>query len=143
MGEIVWGPAIVVKDKRPEWLGDGVPLQWAMVNEGGSYTVYQQARSDTTKNWSGFGYGVAIRLPADHPHYAEKPADTVTIARMTEAEARHYFLGRTEGTNQDRFVALLHELGIICEETISERFTRETGHPVTPAVEAALMWGRT
>lgn len=68
---------------------------------------------------------------------------TVTLKRMTEAEARVAFLKRQPWqSNEQNFVESLRHLGLIREETLAERFTRETGHKVTPAVEAALEWER-
>lgn len=37
-------------------------------------------------------------------------------------------------------ISVLGDLGLIRPETTAERFTRETGHAVTEAVEAALNW---
>jgi hypothetical protein len=65
------------------------------------------------------------------------------VAAMTEADARMRFLSRHIGeTNQDAFVRSLRDLGLIREETLAERFSRETGVAVTDdnreAVERAL-----
>lgn len=80
----------------------------------------------------------------------EPPSDTVTIPRMTEAEAREWYIGLrwrsvTSGSYESAVVGALQSLGIIRDdETPLERFQRETGHTVTddarPAVEAALAW---
>jgi len=58
--------------------------------------------------------------------------DFVAVRRMTEVEARRLFPWSA--------MVGLHALGLIREETLAERFARETGHEVTPAVEAALNW---
>lgn len=65
--------------------------------------------------------------------------DTVTIKRMTEDEARKWINGKW-GTIVS--MAILRDLNLIREETREEQFTRATGHAVTPAVDAALNWGR-
>lgn len=90
----------------------------------------------------------------DEPHLARvevegsAPVEGVFIKRMTNDEA-------TEFANKAAFDGLGHTapcyaasgahaclkaLGLIRPETTAERFTRETGHAVTEAVEAALNW---
>jgi bacterioferritin (cytochrome b1) len=44
-------------------------------------------------------------------------------------------------TVAERVVLMMRGLGLVRrDETLAERFTRETGHEVTEAVEAALNW---
>lgn len=70
--------------------------------------------------------------------------DTVTIKRMTEATARRLMStqGFFKNYHYEIGMRLLKDLRLIREETPEEHFTRETGHAVTPAVAAALNWGR-
>jgi hypothetical protein len=64
--------------------------------------------------------------------------DTVSIKRMTVDEARERFDIEPAGIAMKAF----RSLGLIREETLAERFTRETGHEATPAVLAALEWSK-
>lgn len=72
----------------------------------------------------------------------------VFIPRMTEAGATEFAnkaaldgLGHTAPCYAASGAhACLKALGLIRPETTAERFTRETGHAVTEAVEAALNW---
>jgi hypothetical protein len=59
------------------------------------------------------------------------------IARMTEAECMASW-NRYNGSLPD----WLRSIGLIREETLADRFTRETGFEVTDAVQAALNWER-
>lgn len=66
----------------------------------------------------------------------------VFIKRMSEAEARAFAKshGYVGGPDEEHYVGALHDVGLIRPESRAERFTRETGHEVTEAVEAALNW---
>lgn len=64
-GEINWGPEIRVDGLRPEWLE---PDQEIMMYDGEWW-----GRPETAALFYGYDIGereTAIRLPADHPHYA-------------------------------------------------------------------------
>jgi hypothetical protein len=61
-------------------------------------------------------------------------ADTVTLKRFSELDRARLYPHLHAET--------LRNLGLIREETPAERFTRETGHEITAAVEAALAWER-
>jgi hypothetical protein len=65
-------------------------------------------------------------------------ATFVPVARMTEAEARDWIVNHTYIESTAHILHALGQLGLV--ETTAERFTRETGHEVTEAVEAALNW---
>jgi hypothetical protein len=130
--------------------GDAAPADWdggPVLLRGGS--VVRPGEGDNALVWShphmSVGYeeiagdiiGYHKRTPA-----AATPADTVQIARMTEAEAREWIEGHSYIEAAAKIVHAFRELGLIRPETTAERFTRETGHEVTPAVEAALAWER-
>lgn len=109
---------------------------WAIVERGpdafGRYDV-------------AFHAGLTAKVSASDlsPRPVEAPvnADTVTLNRMTEAQAReHWGVDDMPAPHRDAFIDVLSMLGIIRPETDAERFERETGHEVTPAVEAALNW---
>lgn len=71
--------------------------------------------------------------------------DVAVVKRMTEAEVDGWMRAHDWGLttrSRDDVLSVLRDLGLIRKETLAERFTRETGHKVTPAVEAALQWGR-
>lgn len=68
----------------------------------------------------------------------QPPRDTVEVRRMTEAEARDWIMNHTYTESEAHILHALEQLGLV--ETTAERFTRETGHAVTEAVEAALNW---
>lgn len=64
MSKIEWGPEIKTDGERPEWLGDDVECMvgWAGESCTGPYP------SDCIHGWD--RSVVSIRLPADHPYYA-------------------------------------------------------------------------
>lgn len=69
---IDWGAEIPVDGKRPEWLdGYDGPVRWFNCDQPCGVTLLKSGRL----NWGNY-YGMekggvhAIRLPADHPHYA-------------------------------------------------------------------------
>ncbi len=82
-GEINWGPEIAVEGKRPEWLGDDVKLMWL---PGGYVAVSHELK------WSEATGGAedvnAIRLPADHPHYATETGSTAPSGGEAGPEVR-------------------------------------------------------
>jgi hypothetical protein len=69
---------------------------------------------------------------------ATPPADTVTIARMSEAEAREMLT-----YDADTIIQTMRDWGYLRPETRPERFTRETGIPATPEIVRALEWAET
>ncbi|NYD88768.1 hypothetical protein [Sphingomonas melonis] len=82
MSGITWGPEIAVDGKRPKWLGDYIgPLRWMNCDQ--RYPgVWLQDSSEL--NWGNYltsnhGAITAIRLPADHPHYATLSHPTAPI----------------------------------------------------------------
>lgn len=89
----------------------------------------------------------------DDPHLARievegsAPVEGVFIKQLSREEVLE--LWRKESTVAlasattvaDRVVLMMRGLGLVRrDETLAERFTRETGHAVTEAVEAALNW---
>ena len=80
----------------------------------------------------------------DEPHLARievegsAPVDGVFIKRMTEAQARDWIMNHTYTESEAHILHALAQLGLV--ESRAERFTRETGHAITEAVEAALNW---
>lgn len=87
-GEINWGPEIAVEGKRPEWLVDGV----YRVNHG---LVTFDGEQSNSREWR---HVTAIRLPADHPHYAASQPRTApsggevgpeVVERMKRVIMRH------------------------------------------------------
>lgn len=126
--------------------GDAAPDDWDggdVLRRGGASTRPEPWAAPYAHNqrWSHYLDGRQGRF-ADIIGYRKRAiADTVTIARTTEAEAcRRYSLLRENG--DEPAIALLHELGLIREETTAERFTRETGITITPEIEKALSWNR-
>lgn len=76
--KVDWGPEIRVDGKRPEWLpvgqefhAGGGGYDWFGVLSRGQPHVWNRA-PNTEPAWGGVDH---IRLPADHPHYAEVPAN--------------------------------------------------------------------
>jgi len=71
MTEIVWGPEIAVDGKRPEWLEIS---DFPSGSQGFARTswgwVGNRDRSDPIEEWA-WSSITHIRLPADHPHYAQ------------------------------------------------------------------------
>lgn len=67
----------------------------------------------------------------------QPPSRFVNPPNLTEAEVRDLVGGHDAA---HRMVEALRERGQLRPETVAERFTRETGHAVTEAVEAALNW---
>lgn len=84
----------------------------------------------------------------DEPHLARievggsVPVEGVFIKRMTPAAIveRWTEVLSLNGTYEDDVVEFCRRLGLVQDESRAERFTRETGHAVTEAVEAALNW---
>lgn len=89
----------------------------------------------------------------DEPHLARievegsAPVEGVFIKQLSRDEVLE--LWHKESTvayslatpMAERVVSLMRGLGLVRrDETLAERFTRETGHAVTEAVEAALNW---
>ena len=70
-----WGPEIPVDGERPEWLGDADTMQYTHRIEAPGSWGRGVARY---WNWDDEDWAcvVAIRLPADHPHYAQPEAPT-------------------------------------------------------------------
>ena len=73
-----------------------------------------------------------------------RSGDTVEVRRMTEDQWRAVIMNKSNLQKKSRatntVISVLGDLGLIRPETTAERFTRETGHAVTEAVEAALNW---
>lgn len=96
---------------------------------------------NTWGHLGGFSDIIGYRKRAEPAAAAE--GDTVTIARMTEAEARALAARCAppwKYSVETSVFEVMKRLNLIREETRAERFARETGHEVTPAVEAALAW---
>lgn len=123
--------------------GDAAPDDW----DGGEVLLRHGGIVKST-NWR---HGAD--LPGGHRYDVigyrkQKPTDTVTlklecdtanavvIRKMTADEFRE-----RHDPNESAWT-LAKRLNLIREETRAERFTRETGHAVTPAVEAALEFDR-
>ena len=87
---------------------------------------------------------IGYRKCNTEPHLARievegsAPVEGVFIKRMTETEFAERFKGLVREPALSPAFKVVQALGII--ETTAERFTRETGHAVTEAVEAALNW---
>lgn len=213
MGDVVWGPEILVDGKRPEWLARDQQVDWSSPSKPFYGRITERAHEWAATDWACVS---TIRLPADHPAYiaidkgfapwsggdaapedwdggevlrrggttrrpipwsapysdnqrwthvytthpgnfadiigyrkratAAEPAtaDTVQIARMTEAEAVAWWQKERPGwiSRVEVAVMVLKTLNLIRQETTAERFTRETGHAVTAAVLAALQYDR-
>lgn len=86
-------------------------------------------RTDASEDYDIIGY----RKRVD----ASRPSRFVNPPNLTEAEVRALVGGHDAA---HRMVEALRERGQLRPETTAERFTRETGHAVTEAVEAALNW---
>lgn len=116
--------------------GCGTPAQWKDPRE---------INTAKLENWSGEGNAVQIigyRKRVVHTDGTrsggQPPSDTVEIKRMTEAEFAERFKGLVREPALSPAFKVVQALGLI--ESRAERFTRETGHAVTEAVEAALNW---
>lgn len=127
--------------------GDAAPADWdqeaPLLRNGfkGHVRSWKHDVNDHSELYDVIGYRKRAEPKSLHDMYPEHcwhlpPADTVTIARMTEAEALCRFVMPPRKCMLD----MLRSLGLIREETLAERFTRETGFEVTDAVEAALNW---
>ena len=136
-------------DSAPDdWDGGTVLVQDAFGEHNQSSYPPRELSEPRIQNWSGvegrariIGYHKGIEVEGSAPVLG------VFIKRMTEAEVRdlHSRVSRSMGSSgfkdskwADCTVATLRELGLV--ESRAERFTRETGHAVTEAVEAALNW---
>ena len=75
MSDIIWGDEIAVNGKRPEWLADDQAMQYQHRIEQDGNWGNSPARH---WNWNNEDWQcvTAIRLPADHPHYATLSAPT-------------------------------------------------------------------
>lgn len=80
--EVEWGPEIKVEGKRPEWLGNGDPLEFYdfAQKRWNGVTGIDASFMDISDWWR---FASAIRLPANHPHYAT-PTRTALEQRMEE-----------------------------------------------------------
>lgn len=100
-------------------------------------------RTDASEDYDIIGYRKR-NTRFDEPHLARievegaAPVEGVFIKRMTEAEARDWIMNHTYTESAAHILHALGQLGLV--ESRAERFTRETGHAVTEAVEAALNW---
>lgn len=88
--EIKWGAEIAVNGKRPEWLAQDDTRMWYRCLDG--YTCDHPAYSLPASHdwWSRLDGDriVAIRLPADHPYYAQGKADEAFAAKLLDADVR-------------------------------------------------------
>ena len=72
-----WGPEIKVEGKRPEWLEKGTkgmfentPGHWLSYTDDLDFWSWDEGAND------GKGCPIHIRLPANHPHYAQNAPET-------------------------------------------------------------------
>jgi len=116
-----WGPEIKVDGAKPDWLSNdtGVKL-WKKSFEG----VEQKDLYVGSVYWPNTDW---IRLPVGFPQ--PSPADTVTIARMTEAEARHLARGENASWVMGSLATLRH-FGLIRPATKAEAIATKTNLPL-------------
>jgi len=79
---VEWGPEIAVAGKRPWWLADGVKFQWTDRSRPDFTWWSDIGFTQTTSGRDGFNNDmwdtlVSIRLPANHPHYANQALNSV------------------------------------------------------------------
>lgn len=136
MNDIVWGAEIVTNAEPRSDLAYS-PMQYRYNN--GQSALWQNYTGEP-KNWDSSSWRVvrSIRLPADHPYYARQ-ADTVTIARMTEADLEK----RYEGRVGDWAVYILADLGLIKPDpTPLDRFMEANPDADRATAEKALAFER-
>jgi len=81
---VEWGAVIPVEGKRPEWLfGYRGNLGYERKGKGWFGPGCMWRESDITDNDDGWASVIAIRLPANHPHYAT-PTRTALEQRMED-----------------------------------------------------------
>ncbi len=122
-GEINWGPEIAVEGKRPAWLRG---VQACLMKTGAWCTWQPPTPRNPAEEWAwSHGDGrpniTAIRLPADHPHYATHNTPTAPsggevgpevvpmVERMTVAEFHAFtvsLLGSVKEAGGDMLTAL-------------------------------------
>jgi hypothetical protein len=82
----------------------------------------------------------AIRFPADHPHYQQAEADTVTVRSITSGEAMALF---KRYTGRDIVpLNMFVELGVLKPESDIDRFMAANPDADRATAEKALKWGR-
>lgn len=158
-GGIEWGAEIPAEN-------GGKPLPWLKEDEevycnwgtGGSFA----AEVRHVRGWELSNF--KIRLPIGHEYYSRDvttspvapvaPANTVTLAKMTKADAweksENYwqrYIDDEFATARDVVMAVYRELGLIAEpETDIQRFIRESDLSLDPeeitVAEAAIKWAR-
>lgn len=130
----------IYKGFEPWGGGDNAPDDW----DGGNVLIRCGFIDGATgASWNHLfgsadiiGYHKRTEAPAATP---PAPVAVEVPHTFTEAEAhKHYGSPLTPYA-----LNVLRKFGIIRPETIAERFARETGHEVTPAVESALAWAQT
>lgn len=124
-GVMEWGPEIAVNGVRPEWLRDDVQISFKY-SSGGEFSILEDWFAPKI-TWED---KYAIRLPAEHPHYAQpSPADTVTVQVMSEDEAVQEFKTATHVTTGEHFLdgwkSACRHFGII-RPSRAERIAKST-----------------
>lgn len=121
-----WGSLIETHRKRLPFLVNGEPFRCGC--HGWVCVV-----SDT------FGWEnvTSLNLPADHPHY--RPTNTLTIPRMTEAEAREYIFSPDDLRSENVAVQVLRSLGIIADPTPTQLLSQHCNITEEQAARA-LAW---
>ena len=125
--------------------GESAPDDWdggdVLLRDGTEWAHYPTWTDCGTR--SIIGYRKRVEYGAVDTD-GSRSGDTVEVRRMTEDQWRVVIMNKSNLEKKSRatntVISVLGDLGLIRPETTAERFTRETGHAVTEAVEAALNW---